>query len=99
METLLAKQTAAASTEKIPALYQGIYGEPICVTFYLLGTLGAGETVKFQYPDGTSWRDSGHQLTSASPVLTLWGAMEFRVTKSLTTAEVGVGCTAAKGVA
>ena len=107
METLLAKQKAQAESDKqfikSPGDINAFPSAP--VTIYLDGTLGVGEVVKVQYPsiDGESWidlyiGDSLVQLTNTDNVKTLYGPMEYRVHKTVTSAAVGVGISKVRGL-
>ena len=91
MQIILAKQTAAATTDVITAMRNVPSPDRSPVTFYLLGALDSDEEIKFQYLDDDTWRDSKKSLTAAAPVATLYGPFEFRLSKGITGAAAGVG--------
>ncbi len=66
------------------------------VTFYVIGTLGAGESISFEYYDGRTWQTanvdgSDIKLTTTGQVLTWWAPMNLRLSKTVTAAAAGVG--------
>jgi hypothetical protein len=68
------------------------------VTLYLLGVANS-DSIKIQYPDGDDWRDTAWTLSATTPVITIYGPLDFRVSKLVTTAAMGVGISATRGVA
>lgn len=91
MQTILAKQTTAATTDVITAMRNIPMVDRSPITFYLLGALDSDEEIKFQYLDGDTWRDSKKSITAAAPVVALYGPLEFRLSKEITDAAAGVG--------
>ena len=107
MEILLTKQKTAAGSKtiKIGNLAPDSY-PAVPVTLYLLGaSLAGGESVKVQFYDAgaTTWRDmylaeTLQALTTTNNVMTIYGPLEFRVYKTTTAADIGVGISMVRGL-
>jgi hypothetical protein len=96
--TILDKTTEADESEEY-SIGQAPDNYPAYAsTIYLLGEAEAADEIKVQYPDGTSWRDTGWTLSLSTPVLTIFGPLDFRVSKSASTNALGVGIATQRGI-
>jgi hypothetical protein len=97
ISTLLSKTAGAASSDLV-VIGQAPDNYPAyAVTLYLLGVANS-DSIKIQYPDGDDWRDTGWILSATTPVITIYGPLDFRVSKLATTAAMGVGLSTTRGV-
>jgi hypothetical protein len=98
MITTILEKTAEASDSKQYSIGQAPNKYPsYAITLYLFGVANS-DSIKIQYPDGTDWRDTGWTLSAATPVITIYGPLDFRVSKLVTTAAMGVGISTTRGV-
>lgn len=101
MKDLIGKTTEAAVSEivvikpgkhtRLPEFPDGLYliGP---ITLYLIGDVSDDVVVHLDYYDGYEWQDTQQTLTTAFPMLTLYGPINFRVRKEDTgEVELGVG--------
>lgn len=95
--TLLEKTTTASDGAQITIGQAPEKYPAYAITLYLLGVANS-DSIKIQYPDGADWRDTGWTLSAATPVITIYGPLVFRVSKSSTTAAMGVGISTTRGV-
>jgi hypothetical protein len=91
-KTITASNSAQISVGQAPDNYPAY-----AVTLYLLGVANS-DSIKIQYPDGDDWRDTGWILSATTPVITIYGPLDFRVSKLATTAAMGVGLSTTRGV-
>ena len=105
MDIAIAKgKTAAASkTYKLGNDNNNIY-PTAPVTVYLLGaSLAGGEAVTVQFLDDTTWRNmyvAGElvALTTTNNIITIYGPLEFRLYKTITVGDIGVGISHVRGM-
>jgi hypothetical protein len=96
--TILTKATAAGDSEEYRIGQAPDNYPAYAATLYLLGEAEAADEIKVQYPDGAEWRDTGWTLSLSTPVLTIYGPLDFRVSKQSSTNALGVGLAAQRGV-
>jgi hypothetical protein len=98
IETILTKATAAADSAEYHIGQAPDNYPAYAATLYLLGVAEAADEIKIQYPDGDDWRDTGWTLSLSTPVLTIFGPLDFRVSKSASTNALGVGIATQRGI-
>jgi hypothetical protein len=99
MISTILKKTPEANDSELVSIGQAPDNDPAyAVTLYLFGVANS-DSIKIQYPDGTDWRDTAWTLSAATPVVTIYGPLDFRVSKLVTTAAMGVGMSTTRGVA
>jgi hypothetical protein len=105
MEILIAKGKTAGASKTIKLGNDNNETFPTApVTLYFLGaSLAGGETVTVQFLDGTTWRNMYSDgdlvsLTATNNTLTIYGPLEFRVYKTITVADIGVGISHVRGL-
>jgi hypothetical protein len=96
--TILEKTTGAANSGQTSIGQSPDNYPAYAATLYLLGVAEAADEIKIQYPDGDDWRDTGWTLSLSTPVLTIFGPLDFRVSKSASTNALGVGIATQRGI-
>ncbi len=89
-DVITAPQTGAHNSMTIEIGQRPDYFPAFPFTLYLLGEPSGDDQIKIQYHDGDDWRDTAWVLNADTPVLTIYGPLDFRTSKGSTTAALGV---------